>query len=104
MKTITVTELHKLQESTPALQLIDVRETDEFTEAHAVGATNIPLSELINRFSEIDTTHNVYVICRSGIRSAQAAEYINQVTSSDKAINVAGGTLEWIAQELPIAQ
>ena len=47
-------------------QLIDVREADEFNDWHAVGATNIPLSELQVRYSELDLNEDIYVICLSG--------------------------------------
>ncbi|MEX3504597.1 rhodanese-like domain-containing protein [Corynebacterium sp. LK2510] len=84
-------------------QLIDVRERDEFAEVHAAGAINLPLSELIATYNQIDTERDIYVICRSGGRSAQACEYFEQAVGWDPEhlINVEGGTIAWVEANLP---
>lgn len=81
-------------------QLIDVREPEEYAEVHAVGATNLPLSELTTLTDRIDPDQDIYVICRSGGRSSRACEYLEQVHGWEP-INVEGGTMEWIANGLP---
>lgn len=85
-------------------QLIDVRETDEFTSGHADGAVNIPLSVFIARTDEIDPDQDVYLICKSGGRSAQAGEYLEQARGYDGIHNVAGGTIAWLEAGLPMEQ
>lgn len=82
-------------------QLIDVREADEFAEARAVGAVNIPLSVFVARADEIDPDQDIYLICRSGGRSAQAGEYLEQARGWDGIYNVAGGTIAWLEKGLP---
>jgi len=54
--------------------LIDVRSPEEFAEAHADGAVNIPVDEVSQKISEITQDHDadIYVYCRSG-RRAEAA-------------------------------
>ena len=47
--------------------LLDVRQPDEYTEAHVPGATLIPLDQLPQRMAEV--ANPVLVICRSGGRS-----------------------------------
>lgn len=95
MKSVTVNEV-------PAnAQFIDVREIDEYAEVHAAGAVNLPLSELQQRTNEIDPDRPAYIICRSGGRSAQACEYIEQALGYDNLINVEGGTLAWVEAGLP---
>ncbi|WJY68819.1 rhodanese-like domain-containing protein [Corynebacterium auris] len=95
MRTVTVKEV-------PAnAQLIDVREPEEYTEVHAANAVNIPLSELTARYGEIDPDREIYVICRSGGRSAQACEYFERALGWDSAINVEGGTIAWEEAGLP---
>lgn len=79
--------------------LLDVREPDEYAEVHAVGARLLPLSELTERVAEVPLDAPILVICRSGARSAKAAEYLNQ--RGAQATNVAGGTLAWVAAGLP---
>ncbi|OAG69673.1 sulfurtransferase [Corynebacterium ulcerans] len=80
-------------------QLIDVREADEYAEVHALGAISIPMSEFTVRLNEVDTEQDVYVICKSGGRSARVVEYL--VARDIKAINVAGGTDDWVEAGLP---
>jgi rhodanese-related sulfurtransferase len=70
-----------------------VREPDEWEEFRAPGATLLPLGEVPERLDEVPTDGPVYVICRSGARSAKAAELL-RATGVD-AVNVAGGTLAW---------
>ena len=95
MKTVKVTEV-------PAgAQLIDVREPDEFTEVRAEGAVNLPLSDFAAQADKINTDEDIYVICKSGGRSAQAGEYLEQAYGWVNLYNVVGGTDEWVTQNLP---
>lgn len=81
--------------------LLDVREPDEFTEIHAQGARLLPLSELPERVAEVPMGQPLLIICRSGARSARAAEWLNE--RGAQATNVGGGTLAWIEAGLPTA-
>ena len=51
------------------LEIIDVREPDEFAIIHIKGSKMIPMNELQARISEIDWNKEVVFICRSGNRS-----------------------------------
>ncbi|GAA1471642.1 rhodanese-like domain-containing protein [Corynebacterium felinum] len=93
MREVSVTEVPN------NAQLIDVRETDEFSAVHAATARNIPMSEITSRVGEIDSEQEVYVICKSGGRSARVAEYLE--ARDMNVINVAGGTDAWVAAGLP---
>jgi rhodanese-related sulfurtransferase len=77
--------------------LLDVREDDEWAAGHAPGAKHIPLGELPERVSEIAefTDGPVYVVCRSGGRSARATAWLN--ASGWDAVNVEGGMKSWHA-------
>ena len=81
-------------------QVIDVREPDEWDEAYLAGSYLIPLGQVVDRLDEIATGPSVYVICRSGVRSANACEYL-RVQGID-AVNVTGGILAWLDAELPV--
>ena len=72
--------------------IVDVREPDEYDEAHVPGAALIPLGSVVDRVDEFPSP--VYVICRSGARSHQASEFLR--AQEIDATNVAGGTLAWI--------
>jgi len=80
--------------------LLDVREDDEWLAGHVPGATHIPLGELGTRSGEVPRDETIYVICRSGARSARAAFALLQ--SGWSAINVAGGMQEWAAAGRPM--
>jgi len=75
--------------------LLDVREADEWACGHAPEAVHLPLSELLGRVDEVPADHPVYVICKVGGRSAQAADFLNQ--GGRAAVNVSGGMLAWQA-------
>jgi rhodanese-related sulfurtransferase len=80
--------------------LLDVREDDEWQAGHAPGATHIPLGQLTSRATEVPRDQTVYVICRSGGRSARAAFAL--VQSGWDAVNVAGGMQDWAAAGRPM--
>lgn len=81
--------------------LLDVREDEEWAAGYAPGAWHIPLRELGARTAEIPQDQAVYVICRSGGRSARAAEAL--AAAGWDAINVAGGMQDWAAAGRPMA-
>ncbi len=81
--------------------LIDVRERWEYARGHAKGATNIPLSQLGHRASEVPTDRDVLVICQSGHRSMQAAKML-QRHGMTRITNVLGGTSLWHMHNLPM--
>ena len=76
-------------------RLIDVREPDEFAEARVPGAVLVPLGSVPQNVDAFRGDGPTYVICRSGARSMQACEFVGD--QGVEAINVAGGTLAWIA-------
>jgi phage shock protein E len=56
--------------------LLDVRTPEEFASGHPDGAVLIPVSELAARIGELPRDRPVVVYCRSGRRSAAAAEQL----------------------------
>jgi rhodanese-related sulfurtransferase len=83
--------------------LLDVREDDEWAAGHAPGAKHIPLGELTTRvdeLAELPDDQPLYVICRSGGRSARATAWLN-ATGWD-AVNVAGGMGSWATEGRPM--
>lgn len=80
--------------------LLDVREHDEWDAGHAPGARHIPLSELGARAGEVPQAELIYVVCRSGVRSARAAQAL--AGAGWRAVNVAGGMQDWAAAGRPM--
>lgn len=81
------------------VSLIDVRQLDEYTDAHVAGARLVPLDELPERVDEVPTDTPVYLICAVGGRSGRAAEWL--IAQGIDATNVAGGTKAWIEAGKP---
>lgn len=80
--------------------VVDVRETDEYESGHVPGAVHVALGTVPDRVDAFRSDQTVYVICRSGARSMRACEFLEQ--QGVEAINVAGGTLDWIAGGRPV--
>ena len=77
---------------TPDTQFIDVREPHELAEGTLPGTVNIPLGTLPDRVGELDSSRRTVVVCRSGGRSTQAAQFLTGQGFTD-VINLAGGML-----------
>lgn len=73
-------------------QLVDVRERDEFASGSLPEAQNLPLSELAGRYRELDPDRPVALLCRSGGRSARAAEFLTD-HGFGEVTNLDGGLL-----------
>jgi rhodanese-related sulfurtransferase len=85
--------IEELADLHPEVQLVDVREDDEFRSVHVPGALHIPLGEVPARIDDVPTDGTVYVICARGGRSAKAVEHLR--ANGIDAVNVAGGTVAW---------
>ena len=88
MKEISFDEFYKLYQN-EKLSLVDVREVEEFETLHLEGAQNLPLSQLADIYDQLDKDQLHYVICKSGMRSARACQFLEE--HGYKAINVQGG-------------
>jgi rhodanese-related sulfurtransferase len=79
--------------------LIDVRQPDEYNDAHVPAAKLMPMDELPELVDEISMDVPVYLICATGARSHRAAEWL--LAQGFDASNVAGGTQAWIQAGKP---
>ena len=80
--------------------VLDVREDDEWVTGHVDGATHIPMGDVPARLAEVPEADPLYVVCRSGGRSARVAAWLN--ANGYDAVNVAGGMGEWEAAGRPM--
>lgn len=80
--------------------LLDVREDDEWTAGHAPDAVHVRLAELGARVGELPHDREVYVICRTGARSAYATQAL--VGGGLSAVNVADGMTGWAVAGRPM--
>jgi glyoxylase-like metal-dependent hydrolase (beta-lactamase superfamily II)/rhodanese-related sulfurtransferase len=88
-----------LEEVGNRVQVVDVREPDEFTGSlgHLRGARLVPLDQLKQRVGELARDRPVVTVCRSGARSAQAVVLLQREGFTELA-NLAGGMLRWRAE------
>ncbi len=80
--------------------LLDVRTAEEFDSGHIAGALNIPVDALQDRLSEVPQDTTVVIYCRSGNRSATAAQILAEAGYGD--IRDMGGIIAWTEQGYPI--
>ncbi len=97
---IDVSELKRRLDAGEAYQLVDVREDYEWEICNLLeaGALHIPLDELPDRLGELDRDRPLILHCRTGVRSAHAALYL-QSLGYENAVNLGGGILAW-AEEI----
>ena len=88
MKEISFDEFYQLYQN-EQLSLVDVREVEEFEALHLEGARNFPLSQLADTYIQLDKDQLYYVICKSGMRSARACQFLTE--QGYEVINVQGG-------------
>ena len=80
--------------------LLDVREDDEWAAGHAPDAVHVRLGELGTRFGELPRDREIFVICRTGHRSAYAAQAL--AGGGLNTINVADGMTGWAVAGRPM--
>jgi rhodanese-related sulfurtransferase len=94
---------HWLEENIRAVQVIDVREPEEFNGplGHVPGAVLIPLSLLNEKATKLSKDKPVVAVCRSGARSAQATGLLGKAGFT-RVANLSGGMLRWRSQRFPV--
>ncbi|GAA1333418.1 rhodanese-like domain-containing protein [Brachybacterium rhamnosum] len=80
-------------------QIVDVREDGEVAEGMIPGAIHMPLGQLASRAGELDRERPVVTVCRSGKRSARAAEEL--AAAGFQADTMGGGMIAWQNAGLP---
>ncbi|WP_027417325.1 rhodanese-like domain-containing protein [Aneurinibacillus terranovensis] len=94
IKSISAGELQEAMKEPKGKQLIDVREPQEYRGGHIQGARNIPIGQVQSAASGIPKDKDTYLICQSGLRSAQAARILKKKGFTNL-YNVSGGMKQW---------
>ena len=95
---IEVSELKERMDKNEALNIIDVREIWEYEEAN-IGAKNVPLATLPHQLDDFEDwkEKEVIVHCKSGRRSAQAQQFMEQ-NGFENVRNLVGGIDAYLAE------
>jgi adenylyltransferase/sulfurtransferase len=101
---VTVQDMKRALDN-PALgiKVVDVREPDEYEIAKVAGVPLLPLSQLNERFTELDPNQQYYLHCKGGVRSLKALNFLRQ-QGFKYVKSVKGGITAWsneIDQNVP---
>ena len=95
MREITALELKTRLDAGEDLQLIDVRQPDEYAFAKIPDTRLIPLGEIMSRKGEIDPSRETVVVCKMGGRSARAIDALERSGFEGALVNLRGGITAW---------
>ena len=95
MEEITATELKERLDRGDDIQIIDVREPNEYEAARLEQSKHIPLGQVVGRMGEIDPTRETVVHCKMGGRSAKAIEALKGAGYTGRLVNLKGGITAW---------
>ncbi len=97
---ITALELKQRLDRRDDLVVLDVREPQEYQINRIQGSLLMPLGDVPRRYNELDPDREVVVQCKSGVRSARAADFLRSVGFT-RVLNLRGGIIDWIDQVDP---
>lgn len=92
---MTAIELKQRLDKGDDIQIIDVREPNEYQAARLPNSIHIPLGQIVNRMSEIDASRETVVHCKMGGRSAKAIEALKGAGFTGRLTNLKGGITAW---------
>ena len=95
MEEITPAELKQRLDNGDDIQIVDVREDNEVAVGRIPNSIHIPLGQVFNRMSEIDSGRETVMYCKMGGRSARAIEALQRSGFKGKLVNLKGGILRW---------
>jgi hydroxyacylglutathione hydrolase len=96
---ITVSELAERRDG---LQLLDVRERDEYEAGHIPGSLHVPYHDLHELPEGLDADRPVAVICASGQRAAVGASLLQRHGAREVLHVVDGGVPRWRREGHPV--
>ncbi|MHB9095330.1 MAG: rhodanese-like domain-containing protein [Eubacteriales bacterium] len=91
---ITAGQLKSMRESDKNLLVVDVRENEEYGLGHISGSLLIPIGEVQSRVNELPRDKKIVVVCATGARSSQVADYLVQQGYTG-VYNLSGGLASW---------
>ena len=85
--------------------MLDIRESNEYSEGHIINSLHIPLSGLKTRMKDLEKykAGKIIVACRSGHRSSQACATLKK-EGFEQVFNLSGGVMAWESANLPLVK
>lgn len=85
--------------------IVDVRESNEYSQGHIINSLHIPLSSLKTRMNDLEKykAKKIIVACRSGNRSSQACAILKK-EGFEQVFNLGGGVMAWENANLPLVK
>jgi adenylyltransferase/sulfurtransferase len=101
MEEMTATELKQRLDRGDDIQIIDVREPNEFEIGRIPNSNLIPLGQVVGRMNEIDEGRETVVHCKMGGRSAKAIDALKRAGFKGRLVNLKGGITAWSTEVDP---
>src|SRR5919204_1111936 len=92
---ITSVDLKQRLDRGDKLKIVDVGEPHEYQINRIPGSLLMPLGDVPKRYNELDPEGEIVTQCKSGVRSAKAADFLRSV-GFKKVLNLKGGILDWV--------
>jgi adenylyltransferase/sulfurtransferase len=92
---ITAVELKRRLDRGDALVIIDVREANEYQINRIAGSLLMPLGDVPKRYTELNPSHEIVVLCKTSERCAKASDFLRSVGFT-KVLNLRGGVVDWV--------
>ncbi|MBT3648568.1 MAG: rhodanese-like domain-containing protein [Flavobacteriales bacterium] len=93
MKEISVTELKRRMDAGDDVQVIDIRERNEYDYCN-IGVQNIPMGELMTNLDQVAQDKDVVLHCKTGGRSSSMVQAL-MARGYNNVINLTGGIYAW---------
>ena len=95
IKNVTVTMLKKKYESNENFVLLDVRTDLEISKTKIpIDSIHIPMNEIPDKISQLNTNDEIIVYCKSGVRSKKVCEFL-LINNFKNISNLEGGIVAW---------
>ncbi|MBW3634755.1 MAG: rhodanese-like domain-containing protein, partial [Chloroflexi bacterium] len=87
--------------ATRSVQVVDVREPEEWVSGYIQGSVLMPMGEVQQRHRELDPALPVVTVCHSGVRSLFSAEELIAAGFADVR-SLSGGMVAWVEAGQPV--
>jgi len=103
MRSISAILLKEMIDKEAPIQVIDMREPEQYEQYHITTSINIPLNIIKNKTDFIRPKRLVIVYCSFGAKSEYMADYLRETLNTRNICFLEGGLYEWYKDVDPFA-